>query len=209
MCDSEQNGSLSILHLQPEEYGGAGDVPDSPQHGVRRQRVHRWHFQNRVSAGQNQSSNLGWDGDGSPRRAGFVLLSEEESNPCYSSFTLNYGEEEELSSAPVHVIHTRFVLSKVVKGANIAMLAASICSAFFVLAMAYLGCRSLPRCACYDSVTGMEWLQPTEDQNQAVEMVCAVQSPGGRIFNFPDRFPAQDVDAEEDTSKPPPYIRLT
>ncbi|XP_027508489.1 uncharacterized protein LOC113951581 [Corapipo altera] len=127
----------------------------------------------------------------------------------YSSFTLNYGEEEELSSAPVHVIHTRFILSKVVKGANIAMLAASICSAFFVLAMAYLGCRSLPRCSCYDSVTGMEWLQPTEDQNQAVEMVCAVQSPGDRIFSFPDRFPAQDVDVEEDTSKPPPYIRLT
>ncbi|XP_050176482.1 uncharacterized protein LOC126642680 isoform X2 [Myiozetetes cayanensis] len=127
----------------------------------------------------------------------------------YSSFTLNYGEEEELSSAPVHVIHTRFILSKVVKGANIAMLAASICSAFFVLAMVYLGCRSLPRCSCYDSVTGMEWLQPTEDQNQAVEMVCAVQSPGDRISNFPDRFPAQDVDAEEDTSKPPPYIRLT
>lgn len=24
----------------------------------------------------------------------------------YSSFTLNYGEEEELSSTPVHVIHT-------------------------------------------------------------------------------------------------------
>ncbi|XP_058695073.1 uncharacterized protein LOC131579352 isoform X2 [Poecile atricapillus] len=94
----------------------------------------------------------------------------------YSFFTLNYGEEEELSPAPVHVIHTRFILNKVVKGANIALLAVSICSAFLVLAMAYLGCRSLPHCSCYDSVTGMEWLQPSEDQNQAVEMVCAVQS---------------------------------
>ncbi|XP_075357180.1 uncharacterized protein LOC142409476 [Mycteria americana] len=126
----------------------------------------------------------------------------------YSSLTLNYGEEEELSSTPVHVIHTKFVLNKVVKGANVAMLAASICSAFVVLVMAYLGCRSLPCCSCYDSVTGMEWLQPSEDQNQAVEMVCAVQSPGGRIFNFPDQFPAQDLDAEEDASKPPPYIRM-
>ncbi|XP_075277106.1 uncharacterized protein LOC142361413 isoform X2 [Opisthocomus hoazin] len=126
----------------------------------------------------------------------------------YSSLTLNYGEEEDLSSAPVHVIHTKFVLNKVVKGANVAMLAASICSAFVVLVMAYLGCRSLPRCSCYDSVTGMEWLQPSEDQNQAVEMVCAVQSPGGRIFNFPDQFPAQDIDAEEDASRPPPYIRM-
>lgn len=32
--------------------------------------------------------------------------------------------------------------------------------------------------------------------------------PGGRIFNFPDHFPAQDLDAEEDASKPPPYIRM-
>ncbi|XP_039552005.1 uncharacterized protein LOC120496036 isoform X1 [Passer montanus] len=127
----------------------------------------------------------------------------------YSSLTLNYGEEEELSSAPVHVIHTRFILNAVVKGANIAMLAVSICSAFSVLAMAYLGCRSLPCCSCYDSVTGMEWLQPNEDQNQSVEMICAVESPVGRIFNFTDRFPAQDVDAEEDTSKPPPFIRMT
>ncbi|XP_015480839.1 uncharacterized protein LOC107203358 isoform X2 [Parus major] len=127
----------------------------------------------------------------------------------YSFFTLNYGEEEELSSAPVHVIHTRFIFNKIVKGANIAMLAVSICSAFFVLAMAYLGCWSLPHCSCYDSVTGMEWLQPSEDQNQAVEMVCAVQNSGGTIFNFTDQFPAQDVDAEENTSKPPPYIRMT
>ncbi|XP_062493200.1 uncharacterized protein LOC134173343 isoform X2 [Pezoporus occidentalis] len=77
----------------------------------------------------------------------------------YSSLTLNYGEEEELSSAPVHIIHT-------------------------------------------------EWLQPSEDQSQTVEMICAAQSPGGRIFNFPDQFPARDLDAEEDASKPPPYIRM-
>ncbi|XP_064005605.1 uncharacterized protein LOC135178580 isoform X3 [Pogoniulus pusillus] len=126
----------------------------------------------------------------------------------YSSLTLSYGEEEELSSFPVHVIHTKFVLHKVVKGANIAMLAASVCSTAVVLAMAHLGCRSLPRCSCYDSITGMEWLRPSEDQNQAVEMTCAVQSPGARIFNFPDRFPAQDLDAEEDGSKPPPYVRM-
>lgn len=54
----------------------------------------------------------------------------------------------------------RFVLNKVVKGANVAMLAASICSAFVVLVMAYLGCRSLPRCSCYDSETGMVSEEP-------------------------------------------------
>eukprot|EP00075_Anas_platyrhynchos_P023287 XP_027312540.1 uncharacterized protein LOC113843568 isoform X1 [Anas platyrhynchos] len=128
---------------------------------------------------------------------------------AYGSLTLGYGEEEDLSSHPAHVIRTKFVLSKVVKGASITMLVASICSTVVVTIIAYLGCRSLPCCACYDSVTGMEWLQPNEDQNQALEMVCAVQSPGDRIFNFPDRFPVQDVDTEEDTSKPPPYIRMT
>ncbi|KFQ77957.1 hypothetical protein N337_00595, partial [Phoenicopterus ruber ruber] len=73
----------------------------------------------------------------------------------YSSLTLNYGEEEEPSAAPVHVIHTRFILNKVVKGANVVLLAASTCSGLVVLAMAYLGCWSLPCCSCYDSVTGM------------------------------------------------------
>ncbi|XP_035406182.1 uncharacterized protein LOC121069704 [Cygnus olor] len=127
----------------------------------------------------------------------------------YSSLTLGYGEEEDLSSHPAHVIHTKFVLSKVVKGANITMLIASICSTVVVTIIAHLGCRSLPCCSCYDSITGMEWLQPSEDQNQAMEMVCAVRSPGDRIFDFPDRFPVQDFDTEEDTSKPPPYIRMT
>ncbi|POI31538.1 hypothetical protein CIB84_004711 [Bambusicola thoracicus] len=141
----------------------------------------------------------------------------------YSSLTLSSGEEEELSSHPVHVVHTKLVLNKVVKGANITMLIASICSAVVVLVIAYLGCRSLPRCSCYDSVTGMEWLQPCDDQAQAVEMVCAVQKvytvlndslslphagPGDGILNFPARFPVQDCDAEEDASKPPPYIRM-
>ncbi|KAM4674745.1 uncharacterized protein AAGF69_003173 isoform 1-T1 [Amazona ochrocephala] len=54
----------------------------------------------------------------------------------------------------------------------------------------------------------LEWLQPSEDQSQTVEMICAAQSPGGRIFDSPDQFPAQDLDAEEDASKPPPYIRM-
>ncbi|XP_025961888.1 uncharacterized protein LOC112986702 isoform X2 [Dromaius novaehollandiae] len=126
----------------------------------------------------------------------------------YSSLTLNYGEEEELSPMPVHAVHTKYVLNKVVKGANIAMLIASVCSAFVLLVIAYLGCRSLPHCLCYDSVTGMEWLQPSDDQAQAVEMVCAVQSPGDSIFNSPVQFPVQDLDTEEGVSKPPPYIRM-
>lgn len=34
----------------------------------------------------------------------------------YSSFTLNYGEEEELSSAPVHVIHTVSIEIMIITG---------------------------------------------------------------------------------------------
>ncbi|XP_065592127.1 uncharacterized protein LOC136048405 [Cyrtonyx montezumae] len=122
----------------------------------------------------------------------------------YSSLTLSRGEEE-LSSHPVHA---KLLLNKVVKGANITMLIASICSAVVVLVIAYLGCRSLPHCSCYDSVTGMEWLQPCDDQTLAVEMVCTVQSPGDGILNFPDRVLVQDYDTEEDVSKPPPYVRM-
>ncbi|XP_021249517.1 uncharacterized protein LOC110397504 [Numida meleagris] len=126
----------------------------------------------------------------------------------YSSLTLSRGEEEELSSHPAHVAQAKLVLNQVVKGANIAMLIASICSAVAVLVIAYLGCQSLPHCSCYDSVTGMEWLRPCDDQTQAVEMVCAVHSPGDGILDFPDRFPVRDCDAEEEASKPPPYIRM-
>ncbi|XP_067424074.1 uncharacterized protein [Emydura macquarii macquarii] len=127
----------------------------------------------------------------------------------YASLTLSYGEEDEVfTHEPVHVVHTKFVLHKLVKGANIAMLIASICSAFVVLVIAYQGFRSLPYCSCYDNVTGMEWLQPAEDQPQTVELVCTMQSHGDRIFNSPVQFPDQDLDAEEELSKPPPYIRL-
>lgn len=34
----------------------------------------------------------------------------------YSSFTLSYGEEEELSSAPVHVIHTVSIDTMIITG---------------------------------------------------------------------------------------------
>ncbi|XP_074849386.1 uncharacterized protein LOC142012651 [Carettochelys insculpta] len=126
----------------------------------------------------------------------------------YASLTLSYVEEEVFTHEPVHVIHTKFVLGKLVEGANVAMLIASICSASIVLVIAYMGCRSLPRCSRYDNVTGMEWLQPADDQQQSVELVCTMQTHGDRIFNSPVQFPDQDLDADEELSKPPPYIRL-
>ncbi|XP_019389911.1 PREDICTED: uncharacterized protein LOC109309618 [Crocodylus porosus] len=127
----------------------------------------------------------------------------------YASLTLNYGEEEDdLNHVPIHIVHTKFVLDKVVKGANIVMLIASLGSVVVVLTIAYMGCRSLPHCSCYDSTTGMEWLQPTEDQPQTVELVCTLQGHEDRILNSQIQFPDQNLDTEEETSKPPPYIRL-
>lgn len=48
-----------------------------------------------------------------------------------------------------------FVLDTFVKGANITMLIASLCSALVVLVIVYESSRSLPCCSCYDSVTGL------------------------------------------------------
>uniref|UniRef100_A0A8D0GLE8 Uncharacterized protein n=1 Tax=Sphenodon punctatus TaxID=8508 RepID=A0A8D0GLE8_SPHPU len=125
----------------------------------------------------------------------------------YASLTLEYGERYEgFNDVPSN--HQRFVLNELVEGVNITILVASICSAFIVLAIAYMGCRSLPCCICYDSVTGMEWLQPTEDQLQTVELVCTLRGHGDRIFNSPLHFQDQDLAAEEEISMPPPYIRL-
>lgn len=128
----------------------------------------------------------------------------------YSSVTLEYGEKYEgysdrTSTHPV----VAFVLDTFVKGANITMLIASLCSALVVLVIVYESSRSLPCCSCYDSVTGLEWLQANEDQPQTAELVCISHGQGDRIFNSPGK--VLDVDEEEDDkiTKPPPYMRLT
>ncbi|XP_029451644.1 uncharacterized protein LOC115087957 [Rhinatrema bivittatum] len=129
----------------------------------------------------------------------------------YASLTLSYGEDDDevFSHTPVHIIHTKYILNKFVQGANIAMLIASVCSLFVVLAISYLGCRSLPHCRCFDSVTGMEWLHPN-DQPQTVELVCSQRGGDERMFNSSMQFMEDNLeDDDESTSKPPPYIRLS
>ncbi|XP_053317146.1 uncharacterized protein LOC128484687 [Spea bombifrons] len=127
----------------------------------------------------------------------------------YACLTLGYGEDDDdvFSHTPVHVIHTKFILGRLVKGANIAMLIASFLSLFVVLCIAYIGCRSLPHCMCYDNITGMEWLHP--DQPQTVELVCTFRGEEERIFNSPVPFTDCSAEAEDDFSRPPPYIRLS
>ncbi|XP_072261945.1 uncharacterized protein [Pyxicephalus adspersus] len=75
----------------------------------------------------------------------------------YACLTLAYGEDDDevFAHTPVHIVHTKFILNQLVQGANIAMLVASSFSLCVVLCIAYIGCRSLPHCMCYDNITGM------------------------------------------------------
>ncbi|MEE6461497.1 hypothetical protein FKM82_001305 [Ascaphus truei] len=129
----------------------------------------------------------------------------------YSCLTLSYGEDDDevLSHVPVHIIHTKFILGRLVKGANIAMLIASLVSLCAVLCIAYMGCRSLPHCMCYDNLTGMEWLHSDHEQPQTVELVCTFRGGDDRLFNSPVQFTDHCVDAEEERSRPTPYVRFS
>uniref|UniRef100_W5MWY7 Zgc:113425 n=1 Tax=Lepisosteus oculatus TaxID=7918 RepID=W5MWY7_LEPOC len=131
----------------------------------------------------------------------------------YSSLTLSYGEDDDELFHPdhIHTPQTKFILSKIVKGANITMLLACSFSIVLALFTAFLGCRSLPYCACYDSVTGLETLVSQDDQNPQTELICTWQAHGDdRLFNAPVQFSDRTVEQEEEemSSKPPPYIRL-
>ncbi|XP_030047582.1 uncharacterized protein LOC115461697 [Microcaecilia unicolor] len=129
----------------------------------------------------------------------------------YACLTLRYGEDDDevFSHTQVHIIHMKYILNKFVQGANIAMLIASVCSFVVVLAITYMGCRSLPHCRCFDNVTGMEWLQPTDDQPQTLELVCSLRGGEDRMFNSSTQSTDNNLeDDEESLSKPPPYIRL-
>ncbi|XP_062856008.1 uncharacterized protein zgc:113425 [Trichomycterus rosablanca] len=73
----------------------------------------------------------------------------------YAGVTLSYGEEDDELFHPRHVDEVKFVLSRMVKGANSTMVLAGAGSLIFSTLIAYVGCRSRPTCGCYDSVTGM------------------------------------------------------
>ncbi|XP_018412605.1 PREDICTED: uncharacterized protein LOC108787527 [Nanorana parkeri] len=129
----------------------------------------------------------------------------------YACLTLVYGEDDDevFSHTPVHIVHTKFILNRLVQGANIALLVASFISLCVVLCIAYIGCRSLPHCMCYDNITGMEWLHPEHEQAQTVELVCTFHEEEERIFNSPAQFTEANVETEEAFSQPPPYVKLS
>ncbi|CAJ0965513.1 unnamed protein product [Ranitomeya imitator] len=129
----------------------------------------------------------------------------------YACLTLSYGEDDDevFSHTPVHIVHTKFILGQLVRGANIAMLVASFFSLCVVLCIALMGCRSLPQCMCYDNITGMEWLHPNHEQPQTLELVCTFRGGDDRIFNAPVQFTESCTETEEEFSRPPSYVRLS
>ncbi|XP_041041237.1 uncharacterized protein zgc:113425 [Carcharodon carcharias] len=131
----------------------------------------------------------------------------------YAALTLIYGEDDDevFQHKPSHVIHMEYILTKFVQGANMAILIASVIGMMVATIIAYLGCRSLPICGCYDSTTGMQSLMTEDQQPQTIELVCTWHGGSDqRILNDPMGHNDWDIgtDEAEFTSKPAPYIRL-
>ncbi|CAK6980287.1 uncharacterized protein zgc:113425 isoform X2 [Scomber scombrus] len=127
----------------------------------------------------------------------------------YSCLTLTYGEEDEEVFHHHDSPEVTFVLHRMVKGANATILLTCTISLVLSSLIAYVGCRSLPCCGCYDSRTGLETLVPQCDPGDT-EMVFTRQGGDDRLFYSP----AQPTDQasreeEEEPSKLPPYSRLT
>ncbi|XP_060782817.1 uncharacterized protein zgc:113425 [Neoarius graeffei] len=126
----------------------------------------------------------------------------------YAGVTLSYGEEDDELFHPNHITEVKFVLSRMVKGANSTMVLAGVCSIIFSSLIAYMGCRSLPLCGCYDSVTGMETLVPQNDPSASAELVCSWHGGDERVFNSPVSFTERCPEREQELSTLPPYSRF-
>lgn len=127
----------------------------------------------------------------------------------YSCLTLTYGEED------TEVFHQHdspkvtFVLHRMVKGANATILLTCVVSLLLSSAIAFLSCRSLPFCRCYDARTGLETLVPQCDPGDT-ELVCTWRaSDDDRLFNSPVQSSERSTTEEERSqSTLPPYSRL-
>ncbi|XP_037315602.1 uncharacterized protein zgc:113425 [Pungitius pungitius] len=73
----------------------------------------------------------------------------------YACLTLTYGEEDQEVFHQHDSPRVTFVLHRMVKGANATiLLTCTICLALSSV-IAFVGCRSLPCCGCYDARTGL------------------------------------------------------
>ncbi|XP_023674167.1 uncharacterized protein [Paramormyrops kingsleyae] len=130
----------------------------------------------------------------------------------YAVLTLSYGEDDDELFHPSHVgiPKAKFILSRMVKGANGTMLLSCCGSILLSVLISLVGCRSLPFCGCYDSSTGLETLVPQDEPNPQAELICTWQAGGDdRLFNSPVQPSDKDAEEEAGPAKAPPYIRLT
>ncbi|XP_026186648.1 uncharacterized protein LOC113144658 isoform X1 [Mastacembelus armatus] len=129
---------------------------------------------------------------------------------AYSCLTLTYGEEDKEVFHHHDSPQVAFVLHRMVKGANATILLSCTISLVLSVLIAFVGCRSLPSCGCYDARTGLETLVPQSDTGDT-EMVCTWQAGGDdRLFNSPAQPTDQGItEDEEGPSRLPPYSRLT
>ncbi|KAF0039305.1 hypothetical protein F2P81_007540 [Scophthalmus maximus] len=128
----------------------------------------------------------------------------------YACLTLTYGEEDEDVFRHHDSPQVTFVLHRMVKGANATILLTCTISLTLSSLIAYVGCRSLPCCGCYDARTGLETLVPQYDPGDT-ELVCTWQAGSDdRLFNSPAQSTKHGITEEEEgPSKQPPYSRLT
>lgn len=128
----------------------------------------------------------------------------------YACLTLTYGEEDQEVFHHHHSPQVTFVLHRMVKGANATILLSCVISLLVSSIIAFMGCRSLPSCGCYDTRTGLETLVPQCDPGDT-EMVCTWRArDNDRLFNSPAQASERtSTEEEEAQSKLPPYSRLT
>ncbi|XP_072112318.1 uncharacterized protein [Mobula birostris] len=119
----------------------------------------------------------------------------------YVALTLSYGEDDDeaFQHKPSDVIHVEYILSKLVQGANMTILLASVVGILMTTIIVYLGCRSLPICGCFDSITGMQPLMTENHQPQMIELISIRQNGGAqRILNDPVLY---DGDGEKEEAE--------
>ncbi|KAM6953357.1 uncharacterized protein FYW47_013983 [Aplochiton taeniatus] len=102
---------------------------------------------------------------------------------AYAGLTLSYGEDDNEVFHHHHTPEVTFVLGRLVKGTNATILLSCSVSLLLSSFIAFVGCRSLPLCGCYDQFTGLETLVPQADPYPQTEMVCTWQAdlPEGEL----------------------------
>ncbi|KAL0974231.1 hypothetical protein UPYG_G00217460 [Umbra pygmaea] len=130
----------------------------------------------------------------------------------YACLTLTYGENDNEVFHHHNNLEVKFLLSRMVKGANATILLVSLVSLVFSSLIAFVGCRSLPTCGCYNGITGLEILVPQNDPSLETELVCTrTWQAGGddSVLNSPVNFSDRGSEEKDAPSKLPPYSRLT